>query len=392
MLIGPWNRPTWIDRVRHAIRSNSCPTNPCQNQSTSPSTCAVDCVGTGSNVQKLAAACTLHLLFNHVLLFILAFLLLSAGNHQVATHQLSHHRATPPAPFCPAFPVAFLDMPNHVLSDDDKRAFIRDGYIVVRGAIPSNLIDDALAFVDDAYAKGQYEYDETKFDPVPVFAKEVTENPVLGELLERSAVLPAMEDLLGEGNVKYNHAPQIAFRTADKKMRAKGMGMTDLTPWFKYHIDGGQGPLAHTGTPFSLLVGVCLSPGQDVDENRGQFTAWPGSHFKLHRIVRQRVQKGLIKGHQIFGGHGAHKPNVGTPRRVLLNPGDVVLAHQRLGHAGGVNLCNIPRKNLYFRVRRVGHYKIVDDIVNGPTFHQFDGLHHLGSDIEQAEADALQAE
>lgn len=268
--------------------------------------------------------------------------------------------------------------------------FIRDGFLVMRGAVPPEMVAAALEVIDEAYTNGDYTFDESKFDPVPDFDKSLSEHPAVGEILDRTDVFSAMEDLLGTGNVKYARAPQIAFRTTDKKATASGMGMTDYIAPFRYHIDGGAGKLGPTGTPFTLLVGVCLSAGQDVDENRGQFTAWPGSHFKLHRVVRQRWKDGLIKGHQIFGGHGPHKPKVGDPQRLLLNPGDVVLAHQRLGHAGGVNLHENPRKNLYFRIHRIGHFNIqnVFKMLEGSVFDEYDGLQHMGEEMEQAEADA----
>lgn len=279
---------------------------------------------------------------------------------------------------------------NNVLSDDDKRDFIRDGFVVLRGAIPTDMVEAAGGRVDEAYENGDYKFDETKFDPVPQFSKDLQQHPDICELLNRSCVYGAMEDLLGTGNVTYNGMTQIAFRTRDKAMVRKGMQMTDMIPKMRYHIDGGEGKLAKTGTPFTLLVGVCLSANQDIEENRGQFTVWKGSHFKLHEVVRQRWKDNLIKGHAIFGGHGnSQKPNIGFPQRLLMNPGDVVLVHQRLGHAGGINLHEEPRKNLYFRIRHRDHVEKVWDLLEGSVFYEYDGVTHLEDDIEEAKAQAL---
>lgn len=44
------------------------------------------------------------------------------------------------------------------------------------------------------------------------------------------------------------------------------------------------------------------------------------------------------------------KTNVGEPKRVLVHPGDAFIAHQRLAHAAGVNISEIIRKNVYFRI------------------------------------------
>lgn len=275
---------------------------------------------------------------------------------------------------------------NKVLSDDHKRMFIRDGYILLRNAIPKPLVQQALNTVTAAYQAGDYTIDESKFDPVPTFKPELQKHPDLATLLEESPIFSATEDLLGEGNVVYGRKPQIAVRRKDKRMVQKGMGMTDLVSDARFHIDGGDGPLGTTGTPFCMLVGVCLSWGQHIDENRGQFTAWPGSHFKLHSVVRQRWKAGLIKGHGIFGSTPSEKPKIGKPIRVLMKPGDVVIAHQRLGHAGGINLHDIVRKNLYFRMNHKQHNEKVYDMLNGSVFTEYEGLHNLHRDIAHAQA------
>lgn len=172
---------------------------------------------------------------------------------------------------------------SQVLTYDEKRAFIQDGYVVLRGAVPPEMVESALKVVDKAYAEGKYDLDESKFDPVPQFHEDVKVHPDLGEILERTKIFAAAEDLVGVGNALYVKKPQIAFRPKGKSFIENGMSISEPMPWYRYHIDGGDNgngngneKLAGTATPFTLLIGVCLSPGQDIDENRGQFTAWPG--------------------------------------------------------------------------------------------------------------------
>lgn len=169
--------------------------------------------------------------------------------------------------------------PNQVLSDEEKLMFIRDGYIVLRGALSEDMVQRALKIVDEAYEDGKYEFDPEKFDAVPRFHDEVSRHPDIIELPERTVIHKAAEDLLGKGKARINRTAQVAFRLKDQSMIDKGMSMTDLIPQFRYHIDGGTGVLGPTGTPFTMLVGICLSSGQDIQENRGQFTAWPGKFF-----------------------------------------------------------------------------------------------------------------
>lgn len=263
------------------------------------------------------------------------------------------------------------------LTEEEKKKFIRDGYIVLRGAIGEKLVEEALSVIDEAYENGDYEMNEKSGEPdVPKFSAEVAKHKAIGRILDRSNVVDAMEDLLGEDNVQFARRAQIAFRPQDENAIKKGLKITDQTPPLHYHIDGGAAHQNTTGSPFTLLAGVCLSPGQDVDELRGQFTVWPGSHRKLHKVVRQRYEEGLLDGKTVFGGKDS-KPDIGPSKRLLTKPGDVVLSHQRLGHSGGINVHTETRKNLYFRVSHKGHDERVEEVIKGPLFLEYEGLHDL---------------
>lgn len=167
---------------------------------------------------------------------------------------------------------------NQVLSDDEKRAFIRDGYLILRGAVSKELVEAALQAADGAYEAGQYTLNEEEVDPVPNFEMEVMKHDDIAQVPRRSKVFAACEDLLGKGKAHYWPKAQIAFRQTDAKAMKQGIKISDPMASRRYHIDGGRGKYEPTGTPFTLLVGICLSPGQMVDENRGQFNAWPGKY------------------------------------------------------------------------------------------------------------------
>lgn len=69
---------------------------------------------------------------------------------------------------------------------------------------------------------------------------------------------------------------------------------------------------------------------------------------------------------------------MGHPIRVLLRPGDACLAHQRLGHGGGINLNSATRKNLYFRVKHKRHDDFLDQILQGcDVFTEYEGIRNL---------------
>lgn len=164
-----------------------------------------------------------------------------------------------------------------VLTREQKESFIRDGYLVLRNVVPREMVDAALRVVDNAFAERNYTLnDHNKQDVVPFFNQEVEKAPEIYGTMSDTVLIEACEDLLGKGNVLYGKKAQIAFRPTDQRLLQNGMGMTEPMPKHRYHIDGGGGKYKKTASSFTLLVGVALSEGQDVDKNRGQLNVWPG--------------------------------------------------------------------------------------------------------------------
>lgn len=72
------------------------------------------------------------------------------------------------------------------------------------------------------------------------------------------------------------------------------------------------------------------------------------------------------------------KPAIGLAFRALLESGDVIVAHQRLAHCPGTNLCDTPRTNIYFRVTHIHFDRLVRSYVNGvEPWLGFNGLSSL---------------
>lgn len=73
---------------------------------------------------------------------------------------------------------------------------------------------------------------------------------------------------------------------------------------------------------------------------------------------------------------------MGQPVRVLLRPGDACIAHQRLGHSGGINLHAETRKNIYFRVSHKRHAEFLDRVLEGSSvFVEYQGIRRLVGDM-----------
>lgn len=279
--------------------------------------------------------------------------------------------------------VAASAMPveGEVLSVEQKKAFIRDGFLIIPDAVPEDKVKAAVNLIDKAYEEKRYNINGiTKpgsKHPVPGFHKPIKQAPEILDLIYGSNVFAAAEALLGKGNVVIrNNQAQIACTTQSEEFIKKGMDIREPHPKRRWHIDNGYGKYAAVGSDFSLLIGVCLSDGQYVDENRGQFTVWPGSHFLTHTALSEVIS--TTPANDVVRTFQDQKLDVGEPRRTLLRPGDAFLAHQRLAHAAGINLSDIIRKNVYFRAIDVRLDWLLHDFVRSPTpWVGFDGLKDL---------------
>lgn len=279
--------------------------------------------------------------------------------------------------------LATSPMPSEgeVLSTEQKETFIRDGFLIIPGAVPEDKVKAAVNLIDKAYEGKQYNINGiTKpgsKHPVPGFHKPIKQAPEILDLVYGSGVYSAAEELLGKGNlVIRNNQAQIACTTQSEEFIEKGMDICQPHPKRRWHIDNGYGKYAAVGSDFSLLIGVCLSDGQHVDENRGQFTVWPSSHLITHRALSEVIL--TTPANDVVRTFQEQRVDVGEPRRTLMRPGDAFIAHQRLAHAAGINLSNIVRKNIYFRAIDVRLDWLLHDFVRSPTpWVGFDGLKDL---------------
>lgn len=167
------------------------------------------------------------------------------------------------------------------LTQEQKETFIRDGFVILPGAVSEDLVQIASDFVDKAYEDGSYNLNGAKKPgakhPVPGFYKPIKQSAQIMNLLHKSGLFEVADELVGKGNATIRDKQgQIAYTTPNEIYREEGKDMKEPHPKRKWHIDAGHGKYAALGSDFSFLVGVCLSDGQHVDENRGQFTVWPG--------------------------------------------------------------------------------------------------------------------
>lgn len=163
------------------------------------------------------------------------------------------------------------------LTQKEKENVILDGYIIIRSAVPEPLLRAAVQAADAAYRPDKSSPHSVDAPTPPL--RYVAAQPVITDLFSRTCLSKLSQQLLPEDSVTLRHPhAQIAY-TLPKSDGLHADTLTELakphdpTEW---HVDSTRGRFAALAADFLLLVGIALSDGQDVDENRGQLTVFPG--------------------------------------------------------------------------------------------------------------------
>lgn len=168
-----------------------------------------------------------------------------------------------------------------ILTRTQKETFMRDGYLVLRNMVSPELVHVAKEFATEAYANGSFHGSDKKqvgsSFPRLSFLNTVKRAPQITDLFLTSGLVDLSEQLLGKGNIMVQRNRGIvSFSCTSDVYVNEGMSMTAPYRRDGWKIDPGMDKYETFGADYLLLVGVALSKGQDIDENRGQFTVWPG--------------------------------------------------------------------------------------------------------------------
>jgi ectoine hydroxylase-related dioxygenase (phytanoyl-CoA dioxygenase family) len=246
------------------------------------------------------------------------------------------------------------------LTEEQLRAFYRDGYVTVPGAIDQRSIERALGAINGDIGRG--------IDPARIaefyarsFCPELRNAPELLDLFEKTPALTLAESLVGAGALRPPSMAQIALRFPQHAAA--------VLP--RPHVDGTYGP--SNGVPqgrvahFTMLAMVALS---DVEVDfAGNFTVWPGSHHLYERYFRHHDVTEMIGGTPRL----AELP---APVQTRVKAGDLLLAHYELGHAAAPNLSPRVRYAIFFRLYHREHDPEALDIL-ADIWRQYASLAHL---------------
>ena len=225
------------------------------------------------------------------------------------------------------------------LTEEQKRKFVRDGFLHVPEVVPPRLVGGARRAINHSIGAGIDADELTRFNNQS-FCPELTKDPRLLRLATTPVVWSHVRTLLGDRRAVRPRACQIALRfplpEGTPRVIAGG------------HIDGYHTP--RNGVPddgavrsFTLLLGIMLS---DVPAAfGGNFTAWPGTHRRMERYFHAHGVNSLEGGHATSLGFRLPKP---VP--VTGKAGDIVLAHYQVAHTVSPNLSGDIRYMCFFRL------------------------------------------
>lgn len=225
-----------------------------------------------------------------------------------------------------------------MLTREQKRQFIEQGFIQLPNAVPSELVRNALRAVNYSIGNVGKTGENAAGSRSSFFCAELLQADVILDLYRNPQVMGIAEELLGKGNVLPVESAKPYPRFPDAE---------DASPRLGGHIDGiGNGsngqPKGKYKRSFTMFAVIYLA---DVPEpESGNFTVWPGSHRTFADYFRSNGHEVLSQG----------SPRIDLPEGPVMvtgKAGDLILAHHQIYHAGGYNLSPSVRHAVIARLR-----------------------------------------
>jgi hypothetical protein len=265
------------------------------------------------------------------------------------------------------------------LTPEQRKSFMEDGLLIIRGAVPPSLVSAALAEINCSLLQpGGIAYEA---GGKPTYCPDISGHDTILALLYGSPLWTIAQRLMGRGAIAKRQQAQIALlppSTVDVDSEEYKMMFSK-----RWHIDGNF-PESNW-TPFTMLAGIALSD-QSLP-NCGNLIAFRGSHHILQPMVLEESQ--ARGSHAFLSGiqHAAIQPELSNGEQILLNIGDAVLLHQKVAHRAGHNGSPNIRYQTYFRLSHIDHAAhIADGSIHNGLWRQFGGLQ--GDDATATEPSA----
>ena len=211
---------------------------------------------------------------------------------------------------------------QHRLTDDERRQFEEQGFLIVPGVVPAAKVAVLAAAADRIDAEWRPKRDLKPHTPLNLL-DVIGKDDAFLELLDLPATFMRVVDILG-WHIQLYHSHLIVTPPLP-------VGFESKLPRLGWHQDSGRLNLELDGEPrprVSLKVGFFLTDTRGP--NRGNFHVVPGSH-RLNRLDLPATET---------LDHPRAKP-------VRVGAGDAVFFDRRLWHAAGLNRSQVTRKVLF---------------------------------------------
>lgn len=220
------------------------------------------------------------------------------------------------------------------LSSEQREQFIRDGYVVVSGLIPDDIVaatrdgicreigisvTDAATWPADPRALGMDCVERT--EPCRTAAMDDAATELVGDLLLRGQCISSVLDRQGRPPYVKGFIPVLAFpRPGEKRFAAESHNSG-------YHVDG-----IHFVSlwPDKILL-VALAYLTDTEPYGGATVVLPGSH---RQIFHYWAGRGELPAPENILGEGIP---FAPPITVAGKAGDVIFMHHLMVHSGSPN-------------------------------------------------------
>lgn len=214
---------------------------------------------------------------------------------------------------------------SSVLSEEEIAAFITDGYVVIRGAVPAEVARECREAVWSELEKRGVRRDDRSTWTAPVVRVNCPGGGPFVDVGEAPLVQEARDQLLGPG--RWRRHSGVGGTVPVRFPSEENPGDVG------WHLDGGfegdEGKLRLNirSREMGLLTLYLFS---DVDEQSAPTRLRPGSHLDAARVLATADDRGLdwLEASQQADQASAHRPTVLATGQA----GDVFLCHPFLIH------------------------------------------------------------
>jgi len=213
------------------------------------------------------------------------------------------------------------------LSGEQVQQYNRDGYLLVSGLIPKNIVSGAAAAIWlSVGADAQVRETWAILGPHPLVLRD---KRLVATYTD--SMVAAAAQLAGE------HV--ASFRRPTRVFTVNNVPVSKDWQSHAPHLDGTRAELRHETflRPFRIGSMIYLT---DVQHHGGGTIVWPGSHLKLEALARSEPRK-----YKYLAALNADLNQVALSPPVELTPslGDVLFQHYLCVHASSDNVSGAPR-------------------------------------------------